>query len=215
MARVAAAISRSGDVMPRVSAWTMSRDRLPAARPDRMGDTPARTPKSTTTTVTHTAATMTAPSFHLMDGRPSSGRRREGFTTASASRAAVGPGDAFLVAGGIADAVDGADHRRPQLAPQGLHVGVDGAGPEAVPVAPDVGQHLLPGEDHAGLVAEEGEDVELGGGEVDGLPVEGRPAGGRLEGHPAEAQRPPGRVGGRLGLGRAVDPAEDGVDPGH
>src|SRR5205814_2478278 len=96
---------------------------------------------------------------------------------ASASRPAVRLGGELLVAGGVADAVDGPDHRRPQLAAQRLDVGVDGAGPEAVAVAPDVGQELLPGEDHARLVAEEGQDVELGGGEVDGLPGDGRPPG--------------------------------------
>ncbi len=121
----------------------------------------------------------------------------------------------LVVSRGVSDAVDGADDAGPELAAQGLDVGVDRAGPEPVAVAPDVGQELLPGEDDAGLVAEEGQDVELGRGEVDGLAVEGRPAGGRLEGHPAQPQGAPGGVGGGGRVGRAPDPAEDGVDPGH
>src|SRR5919197_1388109 len=126
MARLAAAISRRGEVIPRARSWTMASDSTPAASPD---------------------------------------------------------------------AVDRPDDRGAELAPEGLDVGVDGAGPEPVAVAPDVGQELLPGEDHPRLVAEEGQDVELGGGEVDGLAVEGGPPGGRLEGNPAQPERAARRVG--------------------
>ena len=166
---------------------------------------------------------MTVPSFHLIEGSPSSGRRGIGLTARSPGvprlpgvRGCPGSiGRELVVAGGVADAVDGADDARTELAAQGLDVGVDRAGAEAVAVAPDVGQELLPGEDHPGLVAEEGQDVELGGGEVDRLAVERGPAGGRLECHPAQPQGPAGGVGGGGRVAGPPDPAEDGVDPGH
>ena len=46
---------------------------------------------------------------------------------------------------GVADAVDGADDRGAELAAQRPDVGVDGAGPGTVAVAPDVGEELAPG----------------------------------------------------------------------
>ena len=60
---------------------------------------------------------------------------------------------------------------------------------------------------HPGAGGEEGQDVELGRGEVDGLSAAGRPASGGVEFHTVDAQRSGG------GGARAVHPAEDGMDP--
>src|SRR5436309_2817365 len=93
--------------MPLASTWTISSDKLPAARPERIGDTPARTPKSTTTTVTTTAATMTVPSFALIDGRPSSGRLER--RPAEAQRAGRRVARRLGVGGPVGPAQDGVD----------------------------------------------------------------------------------------------------------
>src|SRR5918911_5592087 len=139
MARVAEAISRRGDVMPRARSWTMPTDSDPAPRAESTGATPARTPASTTTTVTPTAATITAPSLTLMDGSPSSGREVGIFMLCSSSYCSLrGNSERVLqerfVSGGVADPVHRADDLGAELAPQRLDVGVDGPGAEPVPV---------------------------------------------------------------------------------
>ena len=73
IARAALTISRNGNVMPWASSCTMPSASTTAVIPVRNGERPARSPSSTTNTVTITAATMTTPSLSLIDERKSSG----------------------------------------------------------------------------------------------------------------------------------------------
>src|SRR5690349_8700569 len=115
MAAAAAAISRSGDVIPWASTCTNPRASAPATRALTTGDAPAPVVTETTSTVTATAATITAPSFILMDESGSSGRT---------------PLARFE---GVPHPVHRPDDPGAELAPQRPHVGVDCPGPRTVP----------------------------------------------------------------------------------
>src|SRR4051794_33279886 len=118
MAAAAAAISRSGEVIPWASTCTSPRARAPATRALTTGEAPAPVETETTSTVTATAATITAPSFILMEDSGSSGRT------------------SLRRLEGVPHPVDRPDDAGAELAPQRPHVGVDRPGPGAAPVPP-------------------------------------------------------------------------------
>ena len=86
--------------------------------------------------------------------------------------------------------MDRADPLAADLAADVAHVGVDRAGAGAVGVAPDLDEELLAGADHARAGGEEGEEVELGGGEVHLLAGHPHPAAVEVELEVADRQEP-------------------------
>src|SRR4051794_27353602 len=92
------------------------------------------------------------------------------------------------------------------LGPQPLDVHVDQPGVGGVPVAPDLLQQHLAGEDLAGFAGQRDQQVELQRGERDLLAVADHLVRGHVDGDLAD-----GQLLGRLVLG-APDP---GPDPGH
>src|SRR6516225_9274540 len=92
------------------------------------------------------------------------------------------------------------------LGPQPLNVHVDQPGVRRVPVAPDLLEQHLPGEDLPGLAGQRDQQVELQRGEIEGLAV----ALDRMAGHVDDDVADLEHLRGGL-----VGPAEPGPDPGH
>src|SRR5699024_8370831 len=140
-------------------------------------------------------------------------------TEATMSREIFQRSDMRSACEAVAESANGFDHARPDLLPQTLDVDVDDTRVAGPFVAPDGEGDLLPGVHMLGLLGQQQEDPQLGGGEVDLLTVDLHRQTPRVEDERAEAgaEGPqPAVAGSRLRrrgtVGARRDPgAADGI----
>src|SRR6266487_2698433 len=180
MARAAVTISRSGRVIPWARSWMIASESAAAASPVAHGGRSSCWPIVTTRTVTPTAATITTPSFFLIDVRKSRG------LTPAASQ--------LVRAQGVADPVHGPDHVGADLPAKGADVRVDGPLADPVVVAPDLGQEPPAAEHDVRRLCQPVEEVELARRQVDEASVSADLAPGGLDLERPEPDRLLGRA---------------------
>jgi len=126
-----------------------------------------------------------------------------------------------LVAAGIDEEIAGGAHGADEtgclgivaeLLAEGGDVDIDGAVEDLVVAVADFLEQLLAGLDAAGGAEEAGEEIELDGGEVEGLVIEGDDAGAEV--HAQGAGEELGGIGGGGGAAEGAA-ADDGAEPGE